>query len=229
MYYKMADVKKYLKIMGMSQKELAEKMGIGISKISDWLNGNRNMPRTYELKLCEALGIESIDYLKDINDFVPIITDLSIIEIYLKIIGMSNNELAAKMKINQSIIPKLINNQHQIIKEYEKKLFEALGIKSIEEIRDRLDKFIKEYTKIIDDLKERFISNKLVDITVIRPYLIKFGISIEDLSFDLNSNHSFISECLNGKKQMPREKVLILLKVLEQYIEKKDKGEYIIE
>lgn len=56
---------KYLSLCGMSQNELAQKMGVSTSTVSNWVNGI-NAPRMGKVdRICEILGISRSQLITD--------------------------------------------------------------------------------------------------------------------------------------------------------------------
>ena len=65
-------LKRRLKEMGMSQSELAERVGTSQSQVSDWVRKKSEPTVRYGAKVAEALGV-TMDYLfrDDVNDLGP--------------------------------------------------------------------------------------------------------------------------------------------------------------
>lgn len=51
--------------IGMTQKELAKKIGVTDVTISRWESGQREPTWTYFLKLCVELGMKAEDFMED--------------------------------------------------------------------------------------------------------------------------------------------------------------------
>ena len=60
-----ANLRDYRKAIGLTQKELGERIGVTSQAVNKWENGSR-LPRMYDvLKICEVLGCTPDDLVKE--------------------------------------------------------------------------------------------------------------------------------------------------------------------
>lgn len=57
------NIRKYREMSGMTQKQLANKLGINNSRISNWEQGANNPPADLIADICEALNVSASELL----------------------------------------------------------------------------------------------------------------------------------------------------------------------
>lgn len=57
------NIRKYREICGLSQKQLANRLGISNSRVSNWEQGANNPPADMIVDICEALNVSASELL----------------------------------------------------------------------------------------------------------------------------------------------------------------------
>ena len=152
MDYDISFLKPFLKSNGISQKSIADKMNVSLTKLNDYLNG-RKINDSKMILLLEIFNVKSYEELKEMvenSTYYEHNYDISFLKEYFKEKSISQTEFADKLGITRSIISNYLNGYILATEKNMVKILNFFKVSSYEELKEMVEKEKKK-----SDIKSR--------------------------------------------------------------------------
>lgn len=120
-------IKQRMDDLDLSQKEVAEYLGIYSQNLSQFLLGARTLPRQCLISLLEAIGL-SIGYKEEGVGSIPPQRMFNALTEAVKASGMKRREMSEKAQVNASSISSFISGKRNLRLDSLSRLMEVLGM-----------------------------------------------------------------------------------------------------
>ena len=111
------NIKKYRKLNGMTQKDLAQKVGVSIAAVSNWETGSNSIDIDSLFKVCEVLDVPiSVMSSSTADDFQLAPLEKELIEQFRKASPMDQITIIKTLKIPEEHFPTHILRYYDIFR-----------------------------------------------------------------------------------------------------------------
>lgn len=204
-------VREYLKLKNIYLSSLATDMGITHQRLGQYLSNSGMMPYNLYQKMLDTLEFDSLDELREylkkddekIENYYEA-QDLQIIRKYMKLKNITFTDLSVRMGVSYATISNYINNKKKMTYHKFKKMLECLGFENVNQIKQIIKQYESEIHVELDN----------IDMTYVKEYMRKVGISQAKLAEDLKIGTATAYKWLNNQNKIKTEDFIRVLEYL---------------